>query len=134
MKSEKWAQYSWALYDWANSAFATTVMAGFFPLFFKSYWADSANPTHSTFFLGIAGLRSLLYANDSADNNNRSASLFRAGKAISRHSRLWYNWMDSCRHMYQFTQYRNGSSTDVAGCSGLNTSGCIQFFVAKDPT
>ena len=25
---------SWALYDWANSAFATTVMAGFFPLFF----------------------------------------------------------------------------------------------------
>ena len=26
--------YSWALYDWANSAFATTVMAGFFPLFF----------------------------------------------------------------------------------------------------
>ena len=25
--------YSWALYDWANSAFATTVMAGFFPIF-----------------------------------------------------------------------------------------------------
>ena len=29
---------SWALYDWANSAFATTVMAGFFPLFFSDYW------------------------------------------------------------------------------------------------
>lgn len=29
---------SWALYDWANSAFATTVMAGFFPLFFSEYW------------------------------------------------------------------------------------------------
>ncbi|MGH8203920.1 MAG: MFS transporter, partial [Steroidobacteraceae bacterium] len=28
----------WALYDWANSAFATTVMAGFFPVFFKQYW------------------------------------------------------------------------------------------------
>ena len=31
--------WSWALYDWANSAFATTIMAGFFPIFFKSYWA-----------------------------------------------------------------------------------------------
>ena len=29
----------WALYDWANSAFATTVMAGFFPVFFKQYWS-----------------------------------------------------------------------------------------------
>ncbi|MBI2502365.1 MAG: MFS transporter [Candidatus Latescibacteria bacterium] len=29
---------SWACYDWANSAFATTVMAGFFPLFFSDYW------------------------------------------------------------------------------------------------
>lgn len=29
---------SWAGYDWANSAFATTVMAGFFPLFFRDYW------------------------------------------------------------------------------------------------
>ena len=26
---------SWALYDWANSAFATTVLAGFFPVFFQ---------------------------------------------------------------------------------------------------
>ncbi len=26
---------SWSLYDWANSAFATTVMAGFFPLYFR---------------------------------------------------------------------------------------------------
>ena len=28
---------AWALYDWANSAYATTVMAGFFPIFFKQY-------------------------------------------------------------------------------------------------
>ena len=28
----------WALCDWANSAFATTVMAGFFPLYFKQFW------------------------------------------------------------------------------------------------
>lgn len=28
----------WSLYDWANSAFATTVLAGFFPVFLKEYW------------------------------------------------------------------------------------------------
>ncbi|GAB4306299.1 MAG: MFS transporter [Promethearchaeota archaeon] len=45
--------WSWALYDWANSAFATTVMAGFFPLFFSAYWAVG-DPTRSTFYLGWA--------------------------------------------------------------------------------
>lgn len=45
---------SWALYDWANSAFATTVMAGFFPIFFKKYWADPENLTQSTYYLGLA--------------------------------------------------------------------------------
>lgn len=35
------ALVSWALYDWANSAFATTVMAAFFPMFFKQYWGGS---------------------------------------------------------------------------------------------
>jgi UMF1 family MFS transporter len=45
---------SWALYDWANSAFATTVMAGFFPLFFKQYWSVGTDVTRSTFQLGMA--------------------------------------------------------------------------------
>ncbi len=40
---------SWALYDWANSAFATTVLAGFFPLFFKKYWSAGSDVTVSTF-------------------------------------------------------------------------------------
>ncbi|MBT8445784.1 MAG: MFS transporter [Gammaproteobacteria bacterium] len=31
---------AWALYDWANSAFATTVMAGFFPVFFGALITD----------------------------------------------------------------------------------------------
>ncbi|WP_273440906.1 MFS transporter [Sedimenticola selenatireducens] len=43
---------SWGLYDWANSAFATTVMAGFFPLFFKQYWAADLAAGDSTFLLG----------------------------------------------------------------------------------
>lgn len=46
--------YSWALYDWANSAYATTVMAGFFPLFFKAYYSVGADATVSTAQLGIA--------------------------------------------------------------------------------
>jgi len=44
---------SWALYDWGNSAFATTVMAGFFPVFFKEYWAKGLSATDSTFWLGL---------------------------------------------------------------------------------
>ena len=45
---------SWAFYDWANSAFATTVIAGFFPIFFKSFWANSLSDTESTALLGLA--------------------------------------------------------------------------------
>ena len=47
-------KFSWALYDWANSVFATTVLAGFFPLFFKSYWAADLDDATSTAFLGSA--------------------------------------------------------------------------------
>lgn len=44
--------WGWALYDWANSAFATTVVAAFFPIFFKKYWAADLSATQSTFYLG----------------------------------------------------------------------------------
>ncbi|OWY23616.1 MFS transporter [Sphingobacteriales bacterium UPWRP_1] len=45
---------SWSLYDWANSAFATTIMAGFFPIFFKDFWSAGADPVISTARLGFA--------------------------------------------------------------------------------
>lgn len=45
---------SWALYDWANSAFATTVMAGFFPTFFRQYWSSGSDSSVTTFRLGMA--------------------------------------------------------------------------------
>ncbi len=55
--------WSWALYDWANSAFATTVIAGFFPVFFREYWSEGAEATVTTFRLGMTnGLASLLVA------------------------------------------------------------------------
>ena len=44
----------WALYDWANSAFATTVMAAFFPIFFKKFWSAGVDPVESTAKLGLA--------------------------------------------------------------------------------
>jgi UMF1 family MFS transporter len=47
---------SWALYDWANSAFATTVMAGLFPLFFSDYWGGSQSQ------LGVANSLASLVA------------------------------------------------------------------------
>jgi UMF1 family MFS transporter len=54
---------AWAFYDWANSAFACTVMAGFFPVFFKQYWNADVAATESTFRLGLtSGLASLLIA------------------------------------------------------------------------
>jgi MFS transporter, UMF1 family len=63
MKKEKKAILGWALYDWGNSAFATTVMAGFFPVFFKQYWSAGADVNMSTAQLGMGNsLASLLVA------------------------------------------------------------------------
>ena len=57
------AVWGWALYDWTNSAFATTVMAGFFPIFFKQYWSAGADVNMSTAQLGFGNsLASLLVA------------------------------------------------------------------------
>jgi len=47
-------QFSWALYDWGNSAFAVVVLAGFYPIFFREYWAAGENPQQITFYLGVA--------------------------------------------------------------------------------
>ncbi len=48
------ATLSWALYDWANSAFATVVLAGFFPILFKDYWGNQLEDTQISLLLGIA--------------------------------------------------------------------------------
>src|SRR5699024_8910010 len=46
-------RWAWALYDWANSAFATTVIAGFFPVFFKTWWSAGQSDATSTLYLGV---------------------------------------------------------------------------------
>ena len=52
--ANKKAAFAWAFYDWANSAFATTIMAGFFPVFYKQFWASGLDPASSTFQLGVS--------------------------------------------------------------------------------
>ena len=63
MINSKKSILAWSLYDWANSAFATTVMAGFFPIFFKEYWSTTDNVTLSTWYLGLGNsIASILVA------------------------------------------------------------------------
>jgi len=54
MLDNKKSYTSWAMYDWANSAFTTTVMSGFFPLFFANYYSGSTSASISTYYLGLA--------------------------------------------------------------------------------
>lgn len=52
-RSRRRAQWAWAFNDWANSAFATTVLVGFFPIFFKQFWAKDLPATEATLYLGL---------------------------------------------------------------------------------
>ena len=61
MSQQRKSTLAWAMYDWANSAFATTVMAGFFPVFFKQYWAAQLPADESTFYLGIGNAVASLF-------------------------------------------------------------------------
>jgi UMF1 family MFS transporter len=63
LKNNRKVIWGWALYDWANSAFATTVMAGFFPIFFKQFWSSGADVNSSTAQLGFGNsIASLMVA------------------------------------------------------------------------
>lgn len=51
------------MYDWANSAFSTTVMAGFVPVLFKQYWNAGVDASVSSYRLGLTNsIASLLVA------------------------------------------------------------------------
>tara|TARA_B100000676_G_scaffold155253_1_gene153028 strand:- start:938 stop:2134 length:1197 start_codon:yes stop_codon:yes gene_type:complete len=52
LKSKKY--YSWVLYDWANSAYATIVLAGFFPIIYAEYFASSLSDSERTLYLGAS--------------------------------------------------------------------------------
>ena len=52
LSNRRRAVLSWAMYDWANSAFATVVIAGVFPILYRDYWAASLADDKIT--LGLA--------------------------------------------------------------------------------
>ena len=52
----------WALYDWANSAFATTVMAGFFPVFYSAITRDMSTEDSQFWFNVTLAAASILIA------------------------------------------------------------------------
>jgi len=66
MQRSQRSLWAWALYDWANSAWATAVLAGFFPVLFRQQWALGLAPSEKTFALGAvnaaAGLAVALLA------------------------------------------------------------------------
>jgi len=53
MERKNRAVVGWIMYDWANSAFALTVLAAFFPVFFKKYWCAGMAAPFTTTKLGI---------------------------------------------------------------------------------
>ena len=57
---------SWAFYDWANSAFATVVLAGIFPIFYREYWASGLADEQVSFSVALinslSGLLLMMFA------------------------------------------------------------------------
>ncbi len=53
---------AWALYDWGNSAFATTVIAGFFPVFYSALSSDLSINDSQFWFNMTLGISSALVA------------------------------------------------------------------------
>lgn len=53
---------AWALYDWANSAFATTIMAGFFPVFYSAISRDISTERSQFWFNVTLAAASVLVA------------------------------------------------------------------------
>ena len=54
MSAKRRSQIAWAFNAWANHAFSTTILVGFFPIFFDKYWAKDLPGSTSTFYLGLS--------------------------------------------------------------------------------
>ncbi len=52
MTPQRKQEIAWASYSWANHSFSTTILVGFFPIFFAQYWAKGVPGGTSTFYLG----------------------------------------------------------------------------------
>jgi MFS transporter, UMF1 family len=54
MTPRRRSQLAWALCAWGNHAFSTTILVGFFPIFFDRYWAKDLAGVVQTSWLGRA--------------------------------------------------------------------------------
>lgn len=111
-KSEKKRIWSWALYDWANSSFSTTIMAGFFPVFFKTYWSHGVDPTISTARLGTTisiGSALLAFASPTlgalADRRNIKKKMTLMCMLFGIAGCLWMSTIDSGAWVYACFAY-----------------------------
>lgn len=91
---------AWALYDFGNSAFATSVLVGFFPLFFNDYWSAQASGSETTTRLMIAnGVSSLLLALSApllgaiADRGGWRKALLLAFAVLGAVTTAWLYWI-----------------------------------------
>jgi UMF1 family MFS transporter len=91
---------AWALYDFGNSAFATSVLVGFFPLFFNDYWSTDATGAQTTTRLMVAnGVSSLLLALSApvlgaiADRGGWRKGLLTAFAVLGALTTAWMYWI-----------------------------------------
>lgn len=91
---------AWALYDFGNSAFATSVLVGFFPLFFNDYWSTDATGAETTTRLMVAnGVSSLLLALSApvlgaiADRGGWRKALLTAFAVLGAVTTAWMYWI-----------------------------------------
>ena len=67
---------AWILYDGGNSAFATTVIAAFFPIFFNDFWASGLEAEVKTAYLGWGlTISNLVLLLPPCDKSQASASM-----------------------------------------------------------
>ena len=115
--------FSWALYDWANSAYATIVLAGFYPIIFAENFASTIPDTERTLILGISNSSASLLLIILAPLIGLLADRKRAKKKISNYICLyWYTF-----HFFSISCGKG----PLAACIILFWSLIIWFYVIQ---
>jgi len=104
--------WAWAFYDWANSAFATVVLAGFFPILFHDYWHSGTEATVINSRLGaVNSLASLLVAISApvlgaiADRSGSKRRFLGTLMAVGVIATAALNWVDAGHWLAAATLY-----------------------------
>ena len=107
---------AWALYDCGNSAFATSVLVGFFPLFFNDYWStDATGAATTTRLMTTNGIASLLLALSApvlgavADRGGWRKRLLAIFAIIGAAATSWLYWVPPAAWQQAATVFAVGS-------------------------